>query len=442
MRKALLILAAAAPLAPAFPAAAQPPTQTNAQRAAAAAEEAATAAEAAARAARAAADAARRQVDGVSPEAARGAPVSAADDENVQSLIATATLEPETRRWAQSKMISSSVVNGPNYRAAKVTQEPDFQLIASDDKKVASIAWTLDISGAATGDRLVSTFFNVTASAPLAKSGDTPFGDLNGLADGTEVKLSFVQYRSSFVPQDLDEIVLKRATQACLKKRTGSEAEVTKACTPSKFPTGASEFVRTYDPADLDRFVNAVLPGGVLYYGLEGKASETSYHYLDRPSFATKDVSKFAYGATVFGGYVFNGGHTSLGASLGVTRRYKAHDDITLCQTVNAIPQSQCITAADGAPVRKTSTIATIELRQAFASPGRTPSFAIAPQFSYDATSGGYGVDLPVYLVSDGAGKLRGGLRLSYTNVKKAGGGRKGDTSLGLFVGVPFSVFR
>jgi hypothetical protein len=73
---------------------------------------------------------------------------------------------------------------------------------------------------------------------------------------------------------------------------------------------------------------------------------------------------------------------------------------------------------------------------------GEFAKFAIAPQFSYDLVGDAYGVDVPFYLVGDGKGKLRGGFRLGYTNQKKADGGRDDDISLGVFLGVPFSVFR
>jgi hypothetical protein len=438
MRKIFLMLGAAAPLLLARPANAQP--DDDRLRAAAAAEEAAQAAESAARAARAAADALRRQMGQPPAAAPNGAPPP---DENDQSLVTSVdtSVDDESRQREEARRISTSVANGPNYRTGKVTQEPDFQLVATDDKKVASVAWTLDLSGPSKGNTLVSTFFNVTASAALDKSGQTLLGDLTGLSDGTEVKLSLVRYLSTFAPAMLDEGALGRARIACLKKHKGL-ADAEKACNPSKFPTGVSDFVKTYAPEELHSFVNAVLPGGVWYYGLEGKASQASYHYIDRAAFAEKDISRFAYGATVFGGYIFGGGRSSLGLSLAVGRRYKAHDEVTLCQAINAVPQTQCITAPDGAPVRKTSTVAALDLRHAFGAPGHSASLAIAPQFSYDFRSDAYAIDLPVYLVTDGAGKLRGGVRFGYTNTKKTGGGRKDDASLSLFVGVPFSVFH
>ena len=65
---------------------------------------------------------------------------------------------------------------------------------------------------------------------------------------------------------------------------------------------------------------------------------------------------------------------------------------------------------------------------------------ATASSTTIDVTSGEYSIGAPVYLVTDGDGKLRGGVQGTYTNKKDKDGKRKGDFALGLFIGVPFTI--
>lgn len=54
---------------------------------------------------------------------------------------------------------------------------------------------------------------------------------------------------------------------------------------------------------------------------------------------------------------------------------------------------------------------------------------------TYDAKSHVWGVDVPIYLIPNANGALIGGLDLGWTSYKNA-------FSVGVFVGVPFGVFR
>ncbi|MFZ1367373.1 hypothetical protein, partial [Sphingorhabdus sp.] len=60
---------------------------------------------------------------------------------------------------------------------------------------------------------------------------------------------------------------------------------------------------------------------------------------------------------------------------------------------------------------------------------------------SYDIENKAFAVDVPLYLFPDNKGALKGGVRFGYTNTKDALGKRDGDFQLGLFFGVPFSIF-
>ncbi|MBD8548851.1 hypothetical protein [Sphingomonas sp. CFBP 8760] len=60
---------------------------------------------------------------------------------------------------------------------------------------------------------------------------------------------------------------------------------------------------------------------------------------------------------------------------------------------------------------------------------------------SYDTSNDILSLDVPVYIARDDAGQLRGGLRAIYTDRPDPTGGRTDDLSIGIFIGVPFSIF-
>ena len=64
----------------------------------------------------------------------------------------------------------------------------------------------------------------------------------------------------------------------------------------------------------------------------------------------------------------------------------------------------------------------------------KTFQVAFAPQVTYRFEDNNVGVEVPIYLVPDKDGKLSGGMKAVYNS--------KGDEfAVGLFVGVPFSIF-
>jgi hypothetical protein len=417
------------------------PAPTDQARAALAAEQAARAAEAAAAAARDAAAAATLAAEAArrsAPEPAGPPPA----DENLP--VGPDGMLPDDRAAEVFETaIEAGVANGPNYRSLKASGSPDFQLIASDDEKVASLAWTLDLHAPSRAGRLNSTMMTLTASHDLDSDGPTEFADLGGLTGGTEVKLSFVHYSSAFTPDQMNLAHVEEAERRCRIREAGAPDLATLCAAAEYQQGGVSAFVAKYNPGSLRPFLDSVVPGPVTFFGVEAAINQADFSYLDQPAFEVRDASKFGFGGTLFAGVLFDVSATSLTGSFTYARSYRAARQITLCQPINAIPQSQCITAAGGPPKREEQAVIALEMRHAFPAPvGEFAKLAIAPELSFDVKNSAYAVDLPIYFVANGTGKLRGGLRLGYVNTKGEDGGREDDFSLGLFVGVPFSLFQ
>ncbi|MEP9361224.1 hypothetical protein [Sphingomonas sp. KR3-1] len=363
-------------------------------------------------------------------------------EENDSSLLTpTGELAGDNARQATFDMIvADRTADGPGYGNHAPAVQPEFALVATDDKKQASVSLSFDLSNPFGGNGLSHTALTLTGTTDLAKNGATSFGDFaSGLTGGTSIELGFTHYSGRFAPQDLDYAPVQKAVDNCRAEHTGA-ADLATLCDPSKYKTGASMFVHEYNRAGLRRFLNSGLPGGIEFFGIKGRATQTDFTYLDQAAFATKDVSRFGFTLTALYGELFASGRTSLATSFTYGRSDKADDEIMLCQAVNAT-QTRCITAAGGPPKRKTRSVLSVELRQAFGPSGKSTRFGLAPLLSLDFENKDFAADLPIYLVGDGVGKLRGGIRITYENTRRASGGREEDVKFGAFVGVPFSLF-
>jgi hypothetical protein len=427
----------------------------EAERASSEAEKAMISARRAAFSARAAA-AAARQAAGM-PAVASGEPASAgvqtatntrpADvpppDENLPVKRPAAPVARASLDTAESDALrtalASSVANGPNDSPLKSSPTPDFQLVAASTDKVASVSWTLDVSGQSPRGRLNADQLTLTASAKLDDSGDSSILGLDGFNNGTEIKLAYTHYNTAVNLSGREKDPVRVARQNCLASLISKASD----CDPYKYGTGVSTFVSKWNPTGLRPLLDEVLPQSVLFYGLNFTGNQASYKYLDRTLFSTKKDDHFGFGAGIFGGVLLGHGETSITGSFDYRRSYDESDPITLCQSLSGTTQTQCITAADGAPSQGTKALFGLELRHAFpVGVGHFASFALAPRFTADVENDAYSLALPLYFVGDDTGKLRGGIRGVYLNKKATEGGRDTDFTLGLFVGVPFSAFQ
>lgn len=408
----------------------------EAERAAAEAERALAAAKRAAQAARTAASAARAAAGGRPADLAQtqlSARTPQELDPNENLLV---TRREEQQAFASS--VAASVANGPNDSALKSTPVPDIQLLASSKDKVASLAWTMDISGQPADGTLSAEQLTFTASGKLNDSGEAQILGLDGFPNGSEFKLAYARYASAVNLTGLEKPQVTRARQNCLA--AGGTVD---SCNPNKFATGVSSFVAKYNPRELRALLEEVLPGPVIFYGVGLSGNQASFKYLDRASFTLKKADHFGFGGHLFGGLLLGAGQTAIIGSFDYRRAFKENDPVTICQPIAGTDQTQCLTSADGAPKKNSQSVLGLELRHAFpAEIGSFASFAVAPKFSIDLEGNAYSLAVPIYFAGDGAGKLRGGIRGVYLSKEASDGSREEDLTLGLFVGVPFSLFR
>lgn len=337
--------------------------------------------------------------------------------------------------------LAGSVANGPNGSPLKSTGAVDFQLIASSKDKVASVAFTVNLKNRYDGIHLRSDQLTATATGNLDDNGSSQVVGLGGFSSGTGIKISYVHYQTKLVLNGtaINSESVKAAEAECLRELGPSSDK----CVADQYGDGGiSIFVQKYDPQGVRSLINLVLPKPIWFYGLSFDGNQASYKFINRAEFATKKVDHFGFGGTLFGGIIANEGLTSVIGSFDYRRNYNEGDQINLCQPLEGTPQTQCLTGPDGAPTRETTKIAALEFRHAFKFADGVPRLAIAPKFSADFDSKAWSIEMPIYFVGDGTGKLRGGIQGLYKNTVDKNGQRAGTFSAGLFVGVPFSVFK
>lgn len=217
---------------------------------------------------------------------------------------------------------------------------------------------------------------------------------------------------------------------------TALAAEVEKQCSPyspnRRFASTAALVTRYGDVAAFKRafFSNR---SNLLFFGADASLGSKDYEYLDRTAFALAKASKTSWEVGVYGGF-FNSDLTfSLRGRAVYGSMIKEGDEAKICHAVPGEAEEHCVTGADGKPVRKKTGLLSLETRHVLSVTGKT-KIALAPQFTYRFDDDEYGAELPIYLAPDENGKLNGGFKLAYAS-------KEDEFSIGLFVGVPFSIF-
>lgn len=334
--------------------------------------------------------------------------------------------------------LSASAASQSAESSLKTGLAPSFQLLASSSDQTASLSLGFDISWAPRPGSFSQDHLTLTAAGNLDDQGDAKLVGLTGLSTGTTLKFGYTHFGGRFRPQGLKPADVQAAVHNCLGTRDVKPAD----CETNNFATGLSAFVAKYAPDRLEHLLDQVLPDPIHFWGVEAAVNQATYSFLQRTTFTVEDESHAGVGGSAYAGLLFNHGRTALTATYTYKPNWDENDSVSLCRPVTGGADSECLTSHDGRPVRDDRSIVSLELRHAFyAAPGHPSKFAIAPQASFDVGQDAYSVSLPLYFAADSAGKLRSGVRAVYLNQRRATGGREGDFTVALFVGVPFSVF-
>lgn len=407
------------------------------------------------------------------------------------------TVEAAERQEAEDRAIVQT--QGPMGRSAFAPSAPLFQLSTESGKTEVSMSISTDISSTRDlgrnergyGRNSAVTRLSIQGFAPVDEDGGDSFVNLAEPLDGARIKVGFVRYQSRYtlVGADYDSqwSVINSASATCVARKVaawkpgrkpeevlladaylsavnaglaqpggraqtvlndldqggqfdGLPAELRSACVPGETEglSNNEQLITTYgSDADVDAVIRAVTSDApTWFYGVEATANHKNFSWLDRTAFALKEDGKLGYEGTVFGGVIGGSGMWSIRASLSHTRSYKAKDPIEFCRPVGGAGETECLDGEDGAPDRNKTNVFAVEGRRLFPLKlGPIQYVGVAPEWAIDIDTGDFSVDVPIYFAPNNEGQLSGGVRIGYAS-------EENEFAFGLFVGVPFTVFR
>jgi hypothetical protein len=299
---------------------------------------------------------------------------------------------------------------------------------------------TLSDAGIVAGDKDKRAFINYairpndvmdlvfSASAPLADEGATGLIQLDGLASKTKVGVS-AHFGVQRLPNaDKNAEIFDALWPECLKLQKQSDAA-------EQADTGVGETGCNFEELD-DAVINGILKPyrrTSWFFTLEANTGPETFKFADSSALDGDDVEQTkwsAAGAAKAGFLLPNNVSATLGVR--IENGYEAQKNKAVCPAVPSPQPVACPIKPVGEPDNKRRNVVEAEVRRFLGSHA-----GISPIARWDWREGDKSIEIPVYLVRDKDGGLRGGV--SYGHVWSDDKDKAGD-SLTIFVSQTFSL--
>jgi hypothetical protein len=314
----------------------------------------------------------------------------------------------------------------------------EFLAIGSDGVATLALQNTnlLDVDDYESTDRRkgreVKKFnWRVAASAPIGDGDDfTDIGTLDSLASGFKFEVNFSKSSSKLLFADDDKVNewVAEAQTYCLKSRAAQRSTNAATFCANERALG-DVFVRRYLPGGAAK-LNSHIHQGTLKYGATASVGYDEFSYRDAATLLESSENKISFEGSAYATWLFPSSFTSITGQVKYQYGYKPGDSQILCPPNPTNIVIQCFNDPVGAPMKNKGFQFVADMRHYIGSVFGTP-MAISPQLTYDVSDDVVGIDVPLYLVSDGEGGLTGGVRAGW----------RSDTDkfvVGIFVGTRF----
>jgi len=296
--------------------------------------------------------------------------------------------------------------------------------------KLAKVTSQIDQNGTASFDS-----WSLGGSAPLDKSGgDSTVANLDGLASAASIEFGYSSLSTHAVRKGkyimsrlyiLDPICL-RAYEA-RKAKDGTDVPVKMdGCDQNLVDTyGTAEDKRTYEESfwDLDNASRWL-------WGTTAKIGYQTYEYVTASRFTKQKTSGKPWSVGLWGGVQPGDQELLLTLSAQYQRAFKEGDPATVCPVAAPTATSTiCIAGPLEAPKEVRKKLLTGEVR------ARISGIGVALSATRDFSAKVTGIELPVYLWPDKDGKLTAGMKAGWRSDKR-------ETTVGVFIGAPFGIFK
>jgi hypothetical protein len=310
------------------------------------------------------------------------------------------------------------------------------ELSASADATTVAIKLSKTDSSAGL-DTGVYTTWSATASAPLSSGARfSDLGTLDGFSNSARLRVQWSRYVRPISEPDLQpgyEDLMARVRAACLQ-RLGAKST---ACDPQIPDSG---FVHDNAPdleaqyLSLFRMTGGKVDWSAQAYGFEGSVGYKSFKYMLAGPAREDQTERTPWGARAFYSWLPDIRSDAITGAIEYQNTYKDATQAALCPAGVAGAEVTCKIGPLGKPKRDEKLLWSLEYRHQFSNPGSFfPAVGLSTMLTYDSRNDVFGVDVPVYLVSDPKNGLTGGVRLGYRDDDD-------EVIVGVFVGTAFSL--
>lgn len=202
--------------------------------------------------------------------------------------------------------------------------------------------------------------------------------------------------------------------------------------------SNAGQLIEKYLSRDeATRFINGFnTEENISFFGMDGTIGYNEFEYIDTVVFQKLKSNKLSFDGSAYIGLIDREREWAVRGKLSYTRAFENQNQLEICRPLNGGPEEECISGADGRPSRNQSAFASLEGRITLAkNADGSPKIAMAPEFTFDLEEDEYAVEVPIYLQRNREGALDGGIRFGYRSDTK-------DFGVGVFVGIPFTIFQ
>jgi len=276
------------------------------------------------------------------------------------------------------------------------------------------------------------TTFSLTASAPLGTGAQSQTLFANGgLGKSNSIGISAYHFMTDWRNPSAQD----RADYKTLCDGMRKNAETSKGVKNEdalKLECKKGNFL-LYAPEDLPK-AESLRPGplsGGWGVALNGKVGQSDAVYYDAATLTKKTTQNKPWSLGIVASYIFPTNEQLVAIGWDRRKTYKDKESATRCpQPATAPGPVECVTGSFDKPSEKSSNVITLEGRALFAG-DMGMSISVARDLTKKVTS----VEVPIYLMTNVTGALTGGLKVNWDSDTK-------KTVFGVFVGVPFNVWR
>ena len=309
------------------------------------------------------------------------------------------------------------------------------QLLAAKGSSSATIKLSKVTSVVGSDDVARFNTFSLSASAPLDKSGgDSITANLDGLASAANIEFGYSGFATRAVRNATFAMLKLPKIDAICRRAYEARKVKTLDAIPEKMDCD-STLVETYgSPEDKHAFESAFFDVDKEAYrwlwGVNGKAGFQNYKYVTASGTTEQKTNGKPWSVGLWGAVQPGDRDVLLLLNAQYQRAFKEGDARTVCPVpAQGATSTACIAGPLDAPKEITKHLVTAEVRT------RISGIGIALSVTRDFKGKTTGAELPIYFVADKDGKLTAGLKVGWTNEKK-------ETTVGVFIGTPFGIFK